>query len=89
VAFLGLVLDVGDGDGDATLTLFRGLVNLVEGRVLRQFGRGEHFGDGCRQGRFAMVNVTNRAHIHMRFVALKFLLCHFLVAPPAILPAIR
>jgi hypothetical protein len=25
-----------------------------------------------------MVDVTNRAHVHMRLGALKFLLCHFL-----------
>ena len=76
VALLGFVLQVGDGDGDAALALFGRFVNLVEGGVLGQFGGGQDFGDGGRQGGFAMVNVTDRAHVHMRFVALKFLLCH-------------
>ena len=31
VALVGLVLDVGDGDGDAALALFGGVVDLVEG----------------------------------------------------------
>ena len=34
VALVGLVLDVGDGDGDAALALFGRLVDLVEGGVL-------------------------------------------------------
>ncbi len=34
VAVLGLVLDVGGGDGDAALALFGSLVDLVEGDVL-------------------------------------------------------
>ena len=33
VPLLGLVLQVGDGDGDPTLALFGGLVDLVEGRI--------------------------------------------------------
>ena len=35
VAGLGLVLDVGDRDGDAALALFGGVVDRVEGAVLR------------------------------------------------------
>jgi len=68
---------VGDRDGDAALALLGGFVDLVESGVL--VGRGEggqHFGDGRRQGGFAMVDVANRAHIHMRFRSLKFLLRH-------------
>jgi hypothetical protein len=32
--------------------------------------------------------VSDRAHIHMRFRPLENFLCHILMAPPAILPAI-
>ena len=76
VAFLGLVLQVRDGDGDAALALFGGFVNLVKGRVIGQFGRGQHFGDGRRQGRFAVVDMPDRAHVHMRLGSLKLLLSH-------------
>ena len=33
VPLVGLVLDVGDGDGDAALALFRRVVDLVEARI--------------------------------------------------------
>jgi hypothetical protein len=90
VALLGFVLQVGDGDGDAALALFGRFVNLVEGGVLGQFGGGQDFGDGRRQGGFAMVDVADGAHVHMRFGSFKSPLCHFLsVAPSAILSAIR
>ena len=35
VALIGLVLDVGDGDGDAALALLGGVVDRVEGAELR------------------------------------------------------
>ena len=75
VALLGLVLDVRDGDGDAALALFGRFVNLVKGDV-PSVGLGQHFGDGGRQRRFAVVNVSNRAHVHVGLRSLKFLLRH-------------
>ncbi len=85
VPLLGLVLYVGDGDGDAALFLFGGFVDLVKGDVLvGGVGARQHFGDGCRQRGFAMVDVPDRAHVHMRLGSLEYFLCHILMAPPAI-----
>jgi hypothetical protein len=33
-------------------------------------------GDGRGQGRFAMIDMTNRSHIHVRLLTLKLLLGH-------------
>ena len=77
VALLGLVLDVGDGNGDAPLPLLGRLVDVVKRGVLGQVGRREHLGDRRRQRRLAMVNVPDRPHIHMRLVPHKLLLPHF------------
>ena len=77
VALLGLVFQVGDGDGDATLPLFWSLVDLVEGGVFVAIAHGcQHLGDGGGQGGFAVVDVSNRAHVHVRLIPLKLLLCH-------------
>ena len=78
VALLGLVLQVRDGDGDAALALLGRLVDLVEGGIFGQVGFGQPFGDGGRQRGFAVVDMTDRAHVDMRFRSLKFLLCHVL-----------
>jgi hypothetical protein len=37
----------------------------------------QHLGDGRRQRGLAMVNVTNRPHVAMRFITIKFLFRHF------------
>jgi cell division protein FtsB len=37
---------------------------------------GHHFRERRRQRRLAMVNVTNRAHVYVRLIALKFLFGH-------------
>src|SRR5207237_10020492 len=59
VALVGLVLHVGDGDGDAPLLLLRRLVDLVEG------GEGhagvpvvQQLGDGRGEGGLAVVDVA-------------------------------
>ncbi len=78
VTSLGLVLDVGDGDGDAALALLGSLVDVLEcGEVsLATVGLGENLGDGCRQGGLAVVDVTDRTDVHMRLSALELLLGH-------------
>ncbi len=38
-------------------------------------------GDRRRQSRFAMINVSDRAHIYMRLGSLKLLLRHLLILP--------
>ena len=74
VALLGLVLDVGNGNGDAPLALLGRLVDVVKAGVLGQLRRREHLGDRRRQRRLPMVNVPDRPHIHMRLVPHKLLL---------------
>ena len=78
VAVLGLVLDVGDGDGDAALALLRGLVDLVEGGELGGPADPlrEHLGDRRGQRRLAVVDVPHRAHVDVRLGPLELLLAH-------------
>ena len=76
VALVSLVLQVSNGDGNAALALFWSLVNLVKGRILGKLSGGQYFRNCSRQGRLAMVNVSNGTHIHMRLCSLKLLLSH-------------
>ena len=76
VAGLGLVLDVGDGDGDAALALLGRVVDRVERAVLRIALQGQVLGDGRRQRRLAMVDVADRADVDVRLGALELLLGH-------------
>ena len=76
VAVLGLVLDVRRRDRDAARLLFRRLVDLVVGREGRAAGLGQHLGDRRRQRRLAMVDVTDRADVAVRLVAIEFFLGH-------------
>src|SRR5579885_3447724 len=65
-----------------------GLVDLVEGHVLVLLGQGgQHFGDRRRQRRLAVVDVADRAHVHMRFRSLKLLLCHECTSSSIVLSA--
>ncbi len=79
VTLLGLILQVGNRDGDAPLALFGRIIDLVEGHVPGKLSRGQHFGDGRRQGRLAVVNVSDGSHVHMRLGSLEFPLCHVLL----------
>ena len=76
VALLGLVLDVGDGDGDAPLPLLRRVIDAVKGAQLRLPLQGQRLGDGRRQARLAVVDVPDRPHVHMRLGPRKLLLPH-------------
>src|SRR5690606_31504703 len=71
VTVLRLVLDVSRRDRDAARLLLRSGVNLVISTEL-----AEKLRDRRRQGRLAMVNVTNRANVHMRLITLKFTFGH-------------
>ena len=72
-----LVFNVRRGNGDAALALFRSVVDRVERakRVLRVVLL-QNFGDGCRQRGLAVIDVTNRANVHVRLAAIKFFLRH-------------
>ena len=72
----GFVFDVGGVNRNAACLFFRRCVDLVVGlgfaaEFLRQDGC-----DRCCQRGLAMVNVPNRAHIHVRLGPLKLALCH-------------
>jgi hypothetical protein len=85
VALLRLVLDVGRVDGDAALALLGSLVDLLEADGLAAALLREHLRDRRRQRRLAVVDVTDRADVEMRLVALELLLCH--ASPPYLLGA--
>ena len=76
VALVGLVLDVRGGDRDAARLLFRRLVDLIVGGVLRLAFFSQDLGDRRRQRRLAVVDVTDRADVAMRLVAVEFFLGH-------------
>ena len=76
VAGLGLVLDVGDGDGDAALALLGRVVDGVEGAVLGIALEGQVLGDGRRQAGLAMVDVTDGADVDVGLGTLELLLGH-------------
>ncbi len=79
VAVLGLVLDVRGGDRDAALLLLGSVVDLLEAAGLGASLLGQHRGDGSGQRRLAVVDVTDRADVDVRLVALELLLRHFAV----------
>ena len=81
VTLLGLILDVSGVDRDATGLLFGRLVDLVIAHGLRAANLGQSHGDGRGQGGLAVVDVTDRADVYMRLIALKFCLCHWKFLP--------
>jgi hypothetical protein len=80
VAVRRLVFHVGRVDGDAARLLFRRCVNLVVGLGLTTKLSRQNRRDRRRQRRLAMVNVANRAHVHVRFGPLKLAFCHFQIS---------
>ena len=79
VALFRLVLDVGDGDGDAALTLFGSLVDLIEcGEVgFAALGLGEDLGDGGGKRGLAVVNVADGTDVYVRLRTIELLLGHY------------
>ena len=66
VTGVGLILDVRDGDRDAALALFWGVVDRVEGAILRAPLQGEVLRDRGGQTRLAVVNVPDRTDVDVR-----------------------
>ena len=82
VALVGLVLDVRGGDRDAALALLGSVVDGGEVAYLRAaVALCEHLGDGSRQRRLAVVDVTDRADVDVRLRPLELLLGHRLPIP--------
>ena len=71
VAVGRLIFDMRRRNRDAARLLLRRRVDRIIRPVLAKILR-----DRRRQRRLAMVNVTNRANVHMRLVALEFTFCH-------------
>jgi hypothetical protein len=77
VAIRRLVLDVRRRDRDAARLLLGCLVDLVEGGELRVRPLlCQHLRDRCGQRRLAVVDVTDRADVHVGLGALELLLRH-------------
>ena len=54
---------------------------IVVGGELGRAAQRQHLGDRGGQGGLAVVDVPDRAHVHMRLGALKFLLRHYRLSP--------
>jgi hypothetical protein len=76
VTLFSFVLDMGDGDGNAALSLFGGLINLIKCDVICQLALCQHPGNCACQRRLAMVDMPDGADIDMRFRPDKPLLRH-------------
>ena len=77
VTICRFVFDVCGVDRDAASLFFRGRVDLIVSLGFTAEVLRERRADGCRQRGLAMVNVTDRADVHVRLRTLKFFLCHF------------
>src|SRR5438034_1462089 len=89
VAFRRLVLDVGGRDGDAALAFFGRLVDLVEGHELAEALRRLDLGDRRGERGLAVVDVTDRAHVDVRLLALEPCLSHGGAPSVALLAGLR
>ena len=72
-----IILDVGRRNGDAALSFFRRIIYLVEILNFATMGGRTHPRQRSRQRRLAMVNMTNRTHVYVGLISLKFLLRHY------------
>ncbi len=76
VAFVALVFDVGGRDRDAALFFFGSGVDRIIGARLGHALLGQHAGDRGGEGGLAVVNVTDRADVHVRLCAFELVLSH-------------
>ena len=77
VTVFRFVLNVRRVDRDAASAFFRRRVDLVVGLGFAAVLLGENRRDSSRERRLAVVDVTNRADVDVRLLALKMFLCHF------------
>src|SRR5207237_5108506 len=77
VAIRGLVLDVGDRDGDAPRPLFGSVVDAVEGTEVGPTAERQVLRDRRGQGGLAVVDMTDGADVHVRLAAVELLLGHW------------
>ena len=77
VAIRGLVLDVGDRDGDAPRPLLGSVVDAVEGTEVGPTAERQVLRDRRGQGGLAVVDMTDGADVHVRLAAVELLLGHW------------
>ena len=78
VALPCLILNVSNGNGNTTLTLFGSLIDVLEGGkvCLAALGLRENLGDCCSKGSLTVVDVTNRTDVYVWLRAVKLFLGH-------------
>jgi hypothetical protein len=76
VAMFGRILYVRGVNRDSTFLLFGSVIDLVVPRGLRHALFGQHRSDGGSQRSLAVIDVTNRADVHVGFGSLEFILSH-------------
>jgi len=69
VTLLGLVLDVRRVDRDTTLLFLRRVVDFRIALGRREAFFGQNRRDRRREGGLTVIDVSDRANIHVRFVA--------------------
>ena len=77
VTLLGFVLNVGSVDGDTALALLWSTINVGVVLNLCLPFLGEHIGNRCSQGGFAVVNVADGADVDVGLVPFELLACHW------------
>ncbi len=77
VALVALIFHVRGVDRDAALFLLRRGVDRIVGARLGDALLGEHAGDRRGERGLAVVDVADRADVHVRFVAFECFLSHF------------
>src|SRR5207237_5407317 len=81
----GRIFDVRRRDRNAALSLLGRLIDLIEGHERCCPFRRKDLGDGRRERGLAVVDVTDRADVHMRLAAIEFLFCHLNSSVPSAL----
>ena len=81
MTFIRFVLNMISSNGNTSLLLFGGIINLVNSPFFGFALLGEHVGDRGRQSCFTVVNVTDGANIDMKFISFKFI-CHLYSLSP-------
>jgi hypothetical protein len=71
VAGLGLVLNVSGRNGNTTLAFLGGAVDLIVSTGFSHTAICKNLGNCSGEGSLAMVNVTDRTHVHVGLGALE------------------
>ena len=73
----GLVLHVRHRDRDSACLFLRGVVDRIEApEFVLRIVLGQHFRDRRRQGRLAVIDMSDRPDIYVRLAAVEFFLSH-------------